>query len=90
QLFQLMYAREDYGRPFMTPPDVPADRVAALREAFLLTMKDPDFLDDAKKLNFDIDPVSWQELTELTTRLYSTPEPVLKRMQEIMTKMQMP
>ena len=31
QLFQLMYAREDFGRPFLAPPDVPADRIAALR-----------------------------------------------------------
>jgi tripartite-type tricarboxylate transporter receptor subunit TctC len=87
QLFQLMYAREDFGRPFITPPDVPADRLAALREAFLLTLKDPDFMADAKKLNLELDPVSWQELTELTNKLYATPEPVAKRMQDIMALM---
>ncbi len=84
QLFQLMYAREDFGRPFLAPPDVPADRIAALREAFVQTMKDPDFLADAKKLKLELDPVSWQELTELTTKLFSTPELVVKRMREIM------
>ena len=84
QLFQLMYAREDYGRPFVAPPEVPADRIAALREAFVLTMKDPDFLADARKLNLDLDPVSWQELTELSTKLFTTPESVVQRMREIM------
>ena len=47
-------------------------------------MKDPDFLADAKKLKLELDPVSWQELTELTTKLFSTPELVVKRMREIM------
>jgi tripartite-type tricarboxylate transporter receptor subunit TctC len=88
QLFQLMYAREDFGRPFLAPPDVPADRIAALREAFLQTMKDEEFLADAKKLNVDLDPVSWQELQELTHKLYATPEPVVKRMQEILAATQ--
>jgi tripartite-type tricarboxylate transporter receptor subunit TctC len=88
QLFQLMYARQDFGRPFMTPPDVPADRLAALREAFVQTMKDQEFLAEANKLNVEIDPVTWQELHELTTKLYSTPEPVVKRMQEILAKAQ--
>ena len=46
QLFVLMYARQDYGTPFLTPPDVPADRVAALREAFEATMRDDGFLED--------------------------------------------
>lgn len=88
QLFQLMYAREDFGRPFLMPPDVPADRLAALREAFVQSMGDEEFLSDAKKLNVEIDPVSWQELQELTTKLYSTPEPVVRRMQEILVKAQ--
>ena len=82
------YTREDYGRPLLTPPDVPADRLAALREAFLETLKEPDFLADAAKLHFTIDPVSWQELTDLTTKLFATPEPVVKRMQAIMGQAQ--
>lgn len=84
QLFQLMYARQDFGRPFLTPPDVPADRLAALRHAFVETMKDKDFLGEAKKLNVEIDPVSWQELHTLMDKLYQTPDSVVKRMQQIM------
>ena len=52
---ELLVARLEYGRPFFVPPDVPADRVQALRRAFDATMKDPEFLADAKKLKLEID-----------------------------------
>ncbi len=84
QLFELMYARQDYGRIFATPPDVPDDRYKALKEAFEKTMKDKDFLSEATKLSLDIDPVSGEELTELTNRLFSTPQSVIDRMRAIM------
>jgi tripartite-type tricarboxylate transporter receptor subunit TctC len=84
QLFRLMYARQEYGRPFLTPPDVPAERVAALRKAFLDTVRDPDFRAEATKINLEIDPVAHEELTDLTKRLYSTPKELLDRMQKIM------
>ena len=46
---ELFFARVDMGRPFVAPPDVPADRVAALRAAFQAMLKDPAFLDDAEQ-----------------------------------------
>jgi tripartite-type tricarboxylate transporter receptor subunit TctC len=42
--------------PFMAPPGVPADRAAALREAFALMMADDDFLADARNQRLDITP----------------------------------
>jgi tripartite-type tricarboxylate transporter receptor subunit TctC len=84
QLFQLMYARQAYGRPFLTPPDVPADRVKALREAFETTLKDPAFLAETQKMNLEIDPVSADELDKLTADLYATPDHVVKRMHELL------
>lgn len=88
QLFELMYSRQKFGRPFLTPPDVPADRLAALRKAFEDTMKDPDFLAEAKKINVEIDPVRWQELHELLDKLYKTPDHVVKRMQDTLASVQ--
>jgi tripartite-type tricarboxylate transporter receptor subunit TctC len=84
QLFRLMYSGVDYGRPFMMPPDVPADRLAAMRQAFADTMVDPDFVAEMSKLKLDVDPVSWRELQDLTATLYDTPASVLKRMQDVM------
>jgi tripartite-type tricarboxylate transporter receptor subunit TctC len=43
-------------RPYVLPPNTPADRVQTLRQAFMATMKDPEFLAEAKKANLDINP----------------------------------
>jgi len=84
QLFNLMYSRQITGRPFLTPPDVPKNRLDTLRKAFVETMKDKNFLTDAEKLNIDIDPVSNDELERLVTELYAVPRPILDRMQKIL------
>jgi tripartite-type tricarboxylate transporter receptor subunit TctC len=84
QLFELLYARQAYGRPFLTPPDVPAERVKALRVAFEATMKDAEFLAEAKKTNVDIDPVSADELTQLTEAMFKTSPAVVERIQKLL------
>ena len=83
QLFELMYARQDYGRPFAMPEGVPKERVAAMRGAFEKTMRDTEFLVEARRANADIDPVGWQEMTELTARLYATSPETINRMRTI-------
>ncbi len=57
-VLELNDARLGVGRPFLAPPGVPADRVKALREAFIATAKDADFLADAKKQKHEIDLVT--------------------------------
>jgi tripartite-type tricarboxylate transporter receptor subunit TctC len=51
QAMTMLFARTEYGRPYFLPPDVPPDRVAALRRAFDATMRDPGFIAEAAKLN---------------------------------------
>jgi tripartite-type tricarboxylate transporter receptor subunit TctC len=58
QILQFYGMGNALGRAFMTTPDVPADRLAALREAFQKTLKDPDLVDFAKKSNIDIGPTA--------------------------------
>src|SRR4029079_14225193 len=48
QMLKLVLSRQDMGRPFMAPPGVPDDRKAALRKAFDETMRDPEFLEEAR------------------------------------------
>jgi hypothetical protein len=67
------------GKPTAVGPKVPADRVAALRAAYVATMADPAFLADAKQLGVDITPVSGEELTSLMTRLANLPPAQLER-----------
>ena len=56
-VLKLLSAPTTIGRPLFTSPGVPEERVKALRAAFDATMKDPDFLADAEKRDFDINPV---------------------------------
>ena len=84
QIFRLMFARETLGYPFLGPPDIPADRVTALRRAFADTMRDPAFLDEATRSRLSINPVSGEEIQNLVIELYATPEPVIERTRSIL------
>jgi tripartite-type tricarboxylate transporter receptor subunit TctC len=74
------------GRPFLMPPGVPADRVAAMQKAMTDLFKDPVFIADAKKRRLDVkSPRSGQELQALLARIYTdTPAPVVGRLRKIM------
>jgi tripartite-type tricarboxylate transporter receptor subunit TctC len=64
------------GRPFLAPPDVPADRVEALRRAFMETMNDTEFLADAQSSQFEITPVSGERVQKLVEEIYRTPSEI--------------
>jgi tripartite-type tricarboxylate transporter receptor subunit TctC len=49
-------------RPYVLPPGTPKDRVEMMRKAFVDTLKDPEFLAEAKKANLDINPLDGNEL----------------------------
>ena len=86
QILKLFLAAQEMARPFAAPPGIPADRKAALIAAFDATMKDPEYLADAKKLDIDVNPVSGKALDELLAELYATPKDVLKKAGEAITK----
>jgi tripartite-type tricarboxylate transporter receptor subunit TctC len=66
------------GRNFALPPGVPADHVAALRAAFMATMKDKDFLADAHKRNMDVLPMSGEALQKLVVDVTTAPPNVVQ------------
>jgi tripartite-type tricarboxylate transporter receptor subunit TctC len=76
RILRLIFARQVMGRPFLAPPGVPAGRVAALRKAFMDTMKDKDFLADTEKAQMEIRPVDGDKLTGLVKEIYATPPEV--------------
>jgi len=86
QILKLFLAAQEMARPFAAPPGIPADRKAALVAAFDATMKDPEYLADAKKLEIDVNPVRGKEIEELLAELYATPKEVLKKAGEAVTK----
>jgi tripartite-type tricarboxylate transporter receptor subunit TctC len=79
---QLFFARVALGRPFVAPPGLPAARVTTLRTAFDTTLKDPDFLADAKKQDLSVDAITGQELAGIIADVYKTPKDVVKRTSE--------
>src|SRR5258708_13246099 len=79
QAMTMLFARTEYGRPYFLPPDVPPPRVAALRRAFDATMKDPAFVAEAAKLQFDVDPLTGEQVQVLVAQLAATPREVVAR-----------
>lgn len=78
-MLKLVFGTQEMGRPFVGPPEMPKARLAAIRKAFDDTLKDPDFLADAKKRRLEIDPVSGVELEKLVNELYKTPKELAAR-----------
>jgi tripartite-type tricarboxylate transporter receptor subunit TctC len=69
---KLIVARQSIARPFAAPPGIPPDRARALREAFDATMKDPEFIAEAKSQNLDVDPVTGTEVEKLIREVYAS------------------
>ena len=79
QILKMIFARQVMGRPYVAPPNVPAARVAALRQAFLDTMTDKEFVADAANSQLEIDPVSGEEVEKLVAEIYGTPRDVIAK-----------
>jgi tripartite-type tricarboxylate transporter receptor subunit TctC len=60
----------EIGRLYALPPGTPADRAQTLRTAFLETMRDPEFVADARRSKLEIDPIGGDELTRVVQDLF--------------------
>lgn len=84
QVIRLIVSGAYLGRPFATPPRVPADRVAALRAAFAAMMQDKDYLADAQKLKFEPDPIKGEDLQAFVADLMKFPERLIPKAKEFL------
>jgi tripartite-type tricarboxylate transporter receptor subunit TctC len=73
RMVDLVFSGCALGRPLTITPDVPADRVAALRAAFDETVKDPEFLAEAKAANLDVDPIHGGDMQKIISRILDVP-----------------
>jgi tripartite-type tricarboxylate transporter receptor subunit TctC len=73
RIAEVVLAQQEFHRPFLAPPGVPADRLAILRAGFMATMTDADFLADAKKMKLSISPKDARTVTELVLKMYASP-----------------
>ncbi len=83
-LLDAAFAPLALGRPFVAPPGVPADRLAALRKALAETFADPQFQSESKRLGLDADsPQTGGEIAQVIRRTYAAPPPVLDRLRKL-------
>jgi tripartite-type tricarboxylate transporter receptor subunit TctC len=84
QIMELIYSQNVFGRPYVLPPGVPAERVAALRTAFMATFADPELLEDARKIRFEVGALSGEDLQAMVARLFALPARVSQRAKAVL------
>jgi tripartite-type tricarboxylate transporter receptor subunit TctC len=77
QLMRFVFSSVEFGRPYVMPPGVPAERLAAMRQAFAETLRDPELIAEAEKAKLDMTYRSPEALTELVAKLQETPRDML-------------
>ncbi|HWG04001.1 MAG TPA: tripartite tricarboxylate transporter substrate-binding protein [Beijerinckiaceae bacterium] len=78
QVFEMMSSNARIGQPIVSTPDVPADRLEALRTAFEAVMKDPRFLAAAKQQKLDVNPVPGKLVAEAVEKTVEAPQEAIK------------
>jgi tripartite-type tricarboxylate transporter receptor subunit TctC len=83
QVIDVLAADSVLAWPLVAPPDLPAERVRELREAFMAAMKNPELIADAAHQRLDVNPVAGSELQEVVARVYKTPPDVIDLVRKI-------
>jgi tripartite-type tricarboxylate transporter receptor subunit TctC len=86
QAVGLFLSQQEFGRPYVMPPDVPKDRLDAIRKAFEATLSDPQFVQDSRKLEMDISPMSGLELEAMLKTSYAVSPEVVNRTKELLQR----
>lgn len=79
QIFGLIFGAQALGRVFVSPPDMPAERTRTLRQAFMATMEDKQFLADAATTQIDIVPNTGEVVAAMIARYSATSTAVVER-----------
>ncbi len=80
QVLELVLIRQEIGRPIVFPAGVPGLRVAALRSAFMATLKDPEFLAEASGAGMEIEPLTGAQIDAMLAKAYGAPKEIIDRM----------
>jgi predicted outer membrane repeat protein len=79
KVLELIVLPQEFGRPFLAPPGVPADRMAIYRQAFQAVLKDPQFLAESAKQRLSIEPLDDRQIVALLDRAYAAPKRIHDR-----------
>jgi hypothetical protein len=83
KVFRLLGSTAEVGRSFYVGPQVPADRIAALRQAFTDMTNDPGFRNDAEALNIVLNPMSGEDLQTMIGELGLYPPELIERTRQL-------
>jgi tripartite-type tricarboxylate transporter receptor subunit TctC len=86
RLAAVLMGPDAIGRPLIAPPGVPPDRLAILRDALMKSLNEPEFKAEAQKRNWDIDPVTGQELEAIAKRVVVQPPEVVEKMKKVLAQ----
>jgi tripartite-type tricarboxylate transporter receptor subunit TctC len=78
-VLELHFTQKTAARPLIAPPDVPAERIATLRQAFAALAKDKEFLADADKAKLEFDFVPGEAIDKVVKLVASTPPDIAER-----------
>jgi hypothetical protein len=77
QVLSALMGMKALGRPFFVAPEVLPDRTKALQDAFMATMRDPQFLDEAKRVLGPLDPVAGPDMQKIIASINALPPEVI-------------
>jgi tripartite-type tricarboxylate transporter receptor subunit TctC len=84
QAFELLFMRLEAGRPYAAPPEIPADRLKALRDAFAATVKDKAFQADVEKAGLDLNLRTGEQVQALIHKAYATPKTTVDLLKSVL------
>jgi tripartite-type tricarboxylate transporter receptor subunit TctC len=85
RVLDVIFTSTVLARPYVAPPNLPTDRRQALRDAFMATMQDPEFLAETRKLQLTIDPSSGEEMERIVRDAYALPEPIIAKVRKTLS-----
>ena len=86
RVIQLIVSGDALGKPMATSPNVPADRVKALRDAFDATIKDPAFIEAAATARIEVNPIYGMALQDTVAKVLATPKNLAERAKAIIAE----
>jgi tripartite-type tricarboxylate transporter receptor subunit TctC len=86
QVIAVIISGDALGKPLATAPNVPPERVKALRDAFDATMKDPEFIKAARAARIEVNPIHGAQLQDTVQRVLATPKHLVARARSIIAE----
>jgi tripartite-type tricarboxylate transporter receptor subunit TctC len=88
RFMRFVFSSTEFGRPYVLPPDVPKDRVEAMRKAFADTVNDPELIAEAEKIKLDMSFRPPDRLERLIASLYETPSDMIETVKKLVPKLE--